>query len=120
MPEVLEFKAEVKRSFQGENLVNHARAVFLLFSLNLIDTVATIFWVGNDLAPEANHLMAGLLDWGVLPFVVAKIGMGVFTAVVLLYGSEYRLAKIGVAIALATYIGVMATHVLTGLAIYTA
>ena len=98
--------------------MNHARAVFLLFFLNLIDTILTTFWVGTGQAPEANHLMAALLDWGVLPFVFAKIGMGVFTAVVLLYGSDYRLAKIGVAIALAVYTGVMASHVLTGLTVY--
>ena len=98
--------------------MNHARAVFLLFSLNLIDTVATIYWVGSGHAPEANQLMATLLDWGVLPFLLAKVGMGAFTAAVLLYGSEYKLAKIGVTVALATYIGVMASHVLTGLAVY--
>lgn len=98
--------------------MNHVRAVFLLFFLNLVDTVLTIFWVGSGQAPEANHLMAALLDWGVLPFIVAKVGMGVFTAVVLLYGSEYRLAKIGVTIALATYTFVMASHLLTGLAVY--
>ena len=98
--------------------MNHARAVFLLFFLNLVDTVLTIFWVGSGQAPEANHLMATLLDWGVLPFILAKVGMGVFTAVVLLYGSEYRLAKIGVTIALVVYTGVMASHFLTGLAVY--
>ena len=98
--------------------MNHARAVFLLFFLNLVDTVLTLFWVGTGQAPEANHLMASLLDWGMLPFILAKIGMGVFTAVVLLYGSDYKLAKIGVAIALAAYTGVMASHVLTGLAVY--
>jgi hypothetical protein len=98
--------------------VNHARAVFLLFFLNLVDTVVTIFWVGTGSAPEANHLMAALLDWGVLPFIIAKVGMGAFTAVVLLYGSEYKLAKIGVTIALVTYAGVMASHILTGLAVY--
>lgn len=98
--------------------MNHARAVFLLFFLNAVDAVITMFWVGTGSAPEANHLMAALLDWGFLPFILAKIGMGALAAVVLLWGSEYKLAKIGVTIALAVYVGVMASHVLTGLAVY--
>jgi hypothetical protein len=93
--------------------------VYLLFSLNLVDALVTLVWVGGGFAPEANHLMAALLDWGVLPFLLVKIGMGAFTAAVLLYGSEYRLARIGVAIALVAYIGVIGTHVLTGIAVLT-
>ena len=97
--------------------MNHARAVFLLFSLNLIDAFVTLVWVGGGYAPEANHLMAVALDWGVLPFLLIKIGMGAFTAVVLLYGAEYKLARIGVTVALVAYSGVMAFHALTYLAV---
>ncbi|HEX6127285.1 MAG TPA: DUF5658 family protein [Pyrinomonadaceae bacterium] len=98
--------------------MNHTRAVFLLFLLNLVDALVTLIWVTSDLAPEANHLMAALLDWGVFPFLLVKVGMGAFTAAVLLYGSEYKLARVGVTVALVTYIGVMGSHVLTGLAVF--
>ena len=117
MPGVLQFRPSVERCFFGANFVNHARLVYLLFSLNLIDALFTIVWVGGGFAPEANHLMAALLDWGVVPFLMAKIGMGAFTAAVLLYGSEYKLARVGVAVALVAYIGVMGTHLLTGLTV---
>ena len=117
MPGVLQFKPRVEPGFFGVNFVNHSRAVFLLFALNLVDALITIVWVSGGWAPEANQLMATLLDWGVLPFLLTKIGMGPFTAAVLLYGSEYRLARIGVAVALITYVGVMGSHILTGFAL---
>ena len=97
--------------------MNHWRAVLLLFLLNLVDALITIVWVAGGWASEANYLMAALLEWGVFPFLLAKVGMGAFAAVVLLYGSEFRLARIGVAVALVAYIGAMGSHVLTGFAI---
>ena len=98
--------------------MNHSRAVFLLFFLNLVDALVTLAWVTTNTAPEANQLMAAVLEWGALPFLVVKIGMGAFTALVLYYGSEYKLARIGVTVALIAYIGTIGSHVLTGLAVY--
>ena len=98
--------------------MNFHRAVYLLFTLNLIDAVVTIIWVRSGMAPEANHLMASLLDSGVLPFVAVKLGMGVVTCMTLLYGSGFRLARIGVAVALVVYAGAMLSHILTGIAAY--
>src|SRR6476659_9297680 len=72
--------------------------IVLLFGLNLLDALLTIFWVRNGVATESNQLMAGLLDIGNWPFLIAKIAMGAVTAVVL-----------------AVYIGLMALHVFTGL-----
>ena len=94
------------------------RAVYLLFTLNLIDAIVTIVWVRTGTAPEANLLMASLLDSGVFPFVAVKVGMGVVTCVTLLYGSGFRLARIGVGIALFVYAGAMLSHILTGFAAY--
>jgi hypothetical protein len=96
--------------------VSFHRAVYLLFSLNLIDAIVTIIWVRSGVAPEANQLMASLLDGGVILFLGVKLGMGVITCVTLLYGSGFRLARIGVAVALVVYAGVMLSHVLTGIA----
>ena len=94
------------------------RAVYLLFTLNLIDAVATILWVQSGTAPEANQLMATLLDGGVAPFLAVKLGMGVVTCATLLYGSGFRLARFGVGLALLVYAGVILSHVLTGFAAY--
>ena len=98
--------------------MNHSRAILLLFFLNLIDALITLVWVGSGLAPEANNLMATVLDWGVVPFLLIKLGMGAFAGVVLSYGSEYKLARIGVTVALVAYVGAIGSHILTVFAVY--
>lgn len=89
------------------------REVFLLFSLNLLDAILTIVWVRSGVAPEGNQLMAHLLDMGDLSFLGAKIAMGTFAALVLLRWGNRKLAKYGVAVALAVYVSVMGIHLLT-------
>lgn len=98
--------------------MNHSKSIFLLFVLNIVDALVTIIWVRNGLATEGNYLMATVLDIGELPFLAIKLGMGAFMAAVLLYGSQYRLAKLGTRIALVAYAGAMVSHVLTGFAVY--
>ena len=98
--------------------MNLSRSIALLFALNIVDAFITIMWVRNGWATEGNYLMASLLDLGEIPFLAIKLGMGAFMAVVLLYGSEYRLAKIGTRLALVAYAGAIASHILTGFAVY--
>jgi Domain of unknown function (DUF5658) len=88
---------------------------FLLFLLNLLDALLTIFWVRNGFATEGNHLMATLLDLGNTPFLGVKIAMGAVTAFVLWYWKDFRLAKYGLTLTLMVYMGLMAIHLLTGL-----
>ena len=95
--------------------MNLWRSVFLLFALNLIDALVTIVWLRNGVT-EANYLMAGVLSFGEVPFLAVKIGMGVFACGVLLWGAEYRLARMGTRIALAAYSFAIASHILTGFA----
>lgn len=94
------------------------RETFLLFSLNLLDALLTIIWVRNGVAPESNHLMASLLDNGNFVFLLAKIGMGAITALVILRWGNRPLARYGMALALTVYIGVMGVHFFTGLAAF--
>src|SRR4051794_28595775 len=93
----------------------HILAPALLFLLNLCDGLMTIVWVRAGVATEANSLMAGLLDIGNLPFMAAKIGMGTFAAIVLYIGRDRPLAKYGIGLALAIYVGLMGLHLFTGL-----
>lgn len=88
---------------------------FLLFLLNLLDALLTIFWVRNGFASEGNHLMATLLDLGNTPFLLVKITIGAVTAFVLWYWKDVRIAKYALALALMVYIGLMAVHFVTGL-----
>jgi hypothetical protein len=89
------------------------REVFLLFSLNIIDAILTIIWVRSGVAPEGNQLMASLMEESDLAFFGVKLLMGTLAAVVLLRWGNYKLARYGVAAALAVYIAVMGIHLLT-------
>jgi hypothetical protein len=54
---------------------NIVRLVYILAVLILIDLTATLFWVTNDLAVEANPIMDFFLQVSPLLFVVAKLGL---------------------------------------------
>lgn len=89
--------------------------IILLFALNLLDALLTIVWVRSGVATEGNQLMAALLDIGNGPFLAVKIAMGAVAAVVLLRWSRRPLARYGLAVALAVYLGLMGIHFFTGL-----
>lgn len=95
-----------------------ARSTFLLFTLNFLDAVLTLFWVRNGFATEGNGLMAYLLDIGDLPFLIVKIIVGAIAAFVLWRWGNLRLAKYGLALALTLYIGLMGVHFITGLSAF--
>ena len=90
----------------------------LLFALNLLDAVLTLVWVRSGVATESNQLMASLLDIGDTPFLLTKIAIGAVAAIVLSRFGSRRLARYGVTIALAVYIGLMAVHIFTGLSAF--
>lgn len=89
------------------------RETFLLFLLNLLDAILTIIWVRSGVADEGNVLMARLLEVGDSTFLGAKIALGTFAALVLLRWGNRRLARYGVAVALAVYVSVMGIHLMT-------
>ncbi|MBK9767541.1 MAG: hypothetical protein IPP63_11260 [Chloracidobacterium sp.] len=62
--------------------------------------------------------MASLLDIGNGPFLAVKIAMGTIAAFVLVRWGGRPLARYGMAIALAIYIGLMGVHLFTGLAAF--
>lgn len=92
-----------------------SRQTSLLFALNLLDALLTIYWVHNGIASESNQLMAGLLDIGYAPFLTVKIMVGAIAALVLWHWGNLRLARIGLTVVLAIYVGLMGVHFLTGL-----
>ena len=51
------------------------RLVYVLAILILFDLTATLFWIANDLATEANPIMGFFLQISPLLFVVAKLGL---------------------------------------------
>jgi hypothetical protein len=98
--------------------IDLARPILILFVLNAVDALLTIFWVETGIAGEANHLMDALLGAGVLPFLMLKVGWGLLTCVLLLYGSNFRVARYGVWVGLVAYSFAMGAHLFTGLAAY--
>lgn len=91
---------------------------FLLFALNLLDALLTIVWVRSGVATEGNQLMASLLDIGNGPFLAVKIVIGLVAAFVLYRWGSKPLARYGLAVALAVYIGLMGIHLFTGLSAF--
>lgn len=91
---------------------------FLLFALNLLDALLTIVWVRSGIATESNQLMASLLDIGNVPFLGVKIAIGAAAAIVLFRWGNRPLAKYGLTIALAVYLGLMGIHLFTGLSAF--
>ncbi len=87
----------------------------LLFALNLLDALLTIVWVRNGWATEGNGLMAYLLDAGDAPFLLTKLLVGAFVALVLYHWSHLRLAQRGMRLTLGLYLLLMFVHGATGL-----
>lgn len=90
----------------------------LLFLLNAIDALLTIYWVRNGFATEGNQLMAGLLDMGNAPFLTVKIMIGVLAVVVLSHWGNLKIAQYGLTVTLAIYLALMGIHFFTGLSAF--
>jgi hypothetical protein len=92
--------------------------IVLLFGLNLLDALLTIFWVRNGVATESNQLMAELLSVGNFPFLMVKVAMGAITAIVFFRYSSNKMARYGLTVSLSVYLGLMAIHTFTGLSAF--
>lgn len=107
----------VERVFSEKNMPL-TRPAILLFGLNLLDALLTIIWVRSGVATESNQLMASLLDIGNAPFLIVKVAIGAVAAIVIMRWGSKPLARYGLAVALAVYIGLMGIHIFTGLAAF--
>jgi hypothetical protein len=92
-----------------------SKGTILLFLLNALDALLTIYWVRNGFATEGNQLMAGLLDMGNAPFLTVKIVVGALAAIVLSRWGNLKIAQYGLTVTLAIYLGLMGIHFITGL-----
>ncbi len=86
----------------------------LLFGLNWLDAQLTLLWVRLNVATEGNALMASLLEYSELSFLVFKLAIGAFAAYVLYRCSHLPLARRGLSAALAVYSALMIVHAATG------
>jgi len=105
-------------NFGNLTLMHLINQIVLLFGLNLLDALLTIFWVRTGVATESNQLMAELLNVGNLPFLSVKIAMGAVAAIVLWRFVNKPLARFGLTVSLAVYLGLMVVHLFTGLSAF--
>ena len=66
--------------------------VYVLTFLILVDLTATIYWIANDLASEANPLLNFFLGASPALFVIGKLGMSA-AGVLVLYTFRKRFTK---------------------------
>jgi hypothetical protein len=78
-------------------------ALLIVFALNILDALFTSFVISNALATEANPLMGAVLEYGIAPFVVVKLGIIIASIWVLWKYRSKRLTQIGTAVCLLTY-----------------
>jgi Domain of unknown function (DUF5658) len=89
-------------------------ALGVLLVLNVLDAVFTSWWIATGLATEANPLMAKLLDHGIAPFVLTKVGIGIAAVLVFKAFAKHRLSHVGVVGLVAIHLGVFMMHMSTG------
>ena|SRR5215471_19194834 len=87
----------------------------LLFVLNWLDAQLTLFWVHTNLATEGNGLMSQLMKVGDAPFLLVKMAVGAFAALILYKCSHLPVARRGMRLALTVYLGLMLIHLATGM-----
>ena len=87
---------------------------FLLFGLNWLDAQLTLLWIHLNIATEGNALMARVLAHGEISFLVFKLVIGAFAALILYRCSHRPLARRGLSAALVVYLGLMIVHAATG------
>jgi hypothetical protein len=87
----------------------------LLFALNMFDAVLTLIWIRMNVATEGNALMARVLEYGEFPFLSVKLLIGAIAAYVLYRFAHLKVARRGLQVALAVYMGLMLIHLATGL-----
>jgi hypothetical protein len=79
-------------------------ALFLVLILNIFDAVLTSFVVSNAIAVEMNPLMGAVLELGIVPFIIIKLGIIVLSLMVLWKCRHVKLARIGTNICLFVYL----------------
>ncbi len=68
-------------------MLNHICGILpanlILIFIGMLDLISTIYWVETGRAVEMNPIMSALLNFGLLPFILAKVtSLGIFVYVV--------------------------------------
>jgi hypothetical protein len=82
--------------------------------MNWLDAQLTILWVRLNIASEGNGVMATLLNHSENSFLSVKLVIGALSAYTLYRFAEIPIARRGMKVVLAVYLGLMGVHMLTG------
>jgi hypothetical protein len=90
--------------------MSHQKLMAILAGLNAFDAASTVVYVHNGQATEANPLMALLLAWHPMAFVLGKFGLLFVGMIILGAFSHSRLVRPTLFVACAAYVGIAAIH----------
>ena len=79
-------------------------ALILVLILNVLDATLTSFVITNAMAVEMNPLMGALLDYGIAPFVIVKLGIIILSIAILWKYRYNKLARVGTNVCLLVYL----------------
>jgi hypothetical protein len=100
------------------NILNLKFYIACIFLMNLVDSGLTWHWVSNDIAEELNPIMLYTLDVHPLAFFGSKIILTTLGCVLLWRLRSFFLARMGAAMLVGLYLGIMFAHGTIALNIY--
>lgn len=86
------------------------RALGLLLVLNLLDAAFTSLWVSAGVVTEGNPMMAAAIDQGFGPFVLGKVALVGFGALLLWRHRDQLFARVALVPAALLYSFVLGSH----------
>ena len=78
-----------------------------IVTFNIIDIYATLWFINNKLAIEANPLMCEALDIGVVFFIFAKLFLVIGGCYILKKNQDKKIAKRSILVAFVVYFALM-------------
>jgi len=88
-----------------------AHLVIILLAFNVSDTFLTLYWVSNEIALEANPIMAFLLEGHPLLFVVTKLFLVGLGCLLLWRLRKSRASWVALSTCILVYLWVMTVHI---------
>jgi len=88
--------------------------LFLVLLLNILDASATIWFVEQSVAVEANPLMKYFLDMGIFPFLAAKLLVVIVSLRILWVYRDRKIALFGAGLCAMAYL-LLASYVVYSL-----
>jgi len=85
-------------------------AIVLLLCLSLVDAFATLWWIDQGWATEANPVMAAVLPWGVGSFIAYKLCLTTAGVAFLVFCSPFYRINLILAFLDLIYLGLAGYH----------